>query len=178
MLTQQVDALQRELLQDLHKGQEKIYDALVAHAPTARLPEPIFANYFLPGFLGTNPNPNWMMEWISIAGSPAAPVTIFEPGTGAALFVVPPVLSTRSVMLGHGEGSIADILQRHEMMKGGLGPNASRFLFNALQSKSEQAFRGQDEQVRAQWLVILQRYGRAPTAMSAPPAAAEELFEF
>lgn len=179
MLQQTVDSVKVAILEDLKKGENKIFEGLVnGHMPN-RLPENIFVSYFLPGFLGTNPNQNWLLEWISIAGSPAAEVSIFDPGTNQELFRVPPVLSSRNILLPRQEGGLDSIFKRHEMMAGGLGNSSTRYLFNALEDKSSQAIASYQNETDDQWVAILARYGYTPK--NAPPqnsGGGDDMFDY
>ena len=71
-----------------------------------KVPESIFVNYFLPRFInlnninGVDPR-NHIVEWISIAGSPMAEVSVVSDSTGEELFVVPAYLSTNHLSVGN-----------------------------------------------------------------------------
>lgn len=162
MLQEKVNHIKQAIVDDLRKGEATIFNGLVTSVQPNRLPEPIFASYFLPGFLGTNPNQNWMLEWISIAGSPAAEVSVFDPATNQELFRVPPVLSSRNILLPRAEGDLGDIFKRHEMMTNGLGSSGTNYLFAALEQKSSQAIASYHNDTNDRWIAILSRYGYAP----------------
>lgn len=179
MLQNNVDRIKQTIMDDLKKGQEAIFNGLVTNIQPNRLPEPLFASYFLPGFLGTNPNQNWMLEWISIAGSPSSEVSVFDPATQQELFRVPPVLASRNILLPKTEGDLGDIFKRHEMMSNGLGSTGANYLFNALEQKSVQAISAYQNDTDARWQAILARYGYAPqNAPQGNPNAAEDMFDY
>lgn len=181
MLQERVDHIKQAIMEDLSKGQQSIFKGLVTDIQPNRLPEPIFVSYFLPGFLGSNPNRNWLLEWISVAGSPSAEVSVFDPATQQELFRVPPVLASRGILLPRGNGDLNDIFTRHEMMKGTIGNQGTRFLFNALSHKSEQALSTYENETNERWSHILARYGYAPTHQQTnqpPVTSGDDLFEY
>lgn len=178
MLQDNVDKVKQNILKDLNKGQDLIFNGLVANVPLNRLPEPLFASYFLPGFLGNNPNQNWMLEWIGIAGSPSAEVSVFDPATQQELFRVPPVLASRNILLPREQGGLNDIFKRHEMMGSTLGASGANYLFNALEKKSEQAVAAYQNDTDARWVAILARYGYAPQNPIAGPSGDEDMFDY
>lgn len=180
MLQERVNTLKEAIEQDLRKGESMIFEGLVANVQPSRLPEPLFVSYFLPGFMGTNPNQSWMLEWISIAGSPAAEVSVFDPATGQELFRVPPVLSSRSILLPKSEGDLGDIFKRHEMMASSLGSAGANYLFSALEHKSTQALATYHNDTNERWIAILSRYGFAPqmAAVAQQTSGAEDMFVY
>jgi hypothetical protein len=179
MLQENVNRVKETIINDLKKGQETIFNGLVVNVLPNRLPEPLFANYFLPGFLGTNPNQNWMLEWISIAGSPSSEVSVFDPATQQELFRVPPVLASRNILLPKNEGDLGDIFKRHEMMAGSLGSSGTNYLFNALEQKSTQAIASYQNDTDERWRAILARYGYAPqNAPQTLSSSTDEMFDY
>lgn len=181
MLQERVDRIKQAIIDDLKKGEQTIFNGLVTQIQPNRLPESIFVSYFLPGFLGTNPNQNWLLEWISIAGSPSAEVAVFDPATQQELFRVPPVLASRNILLPRGGWDLNDIFTRHEMMKGSLGGQGTKFLFNALAHKSDQALSTYQNTTNDRWAYILARYGYAPVneqPTRSPQASGDDLFEY
>lgn len=181
MLQEQVDHIKKAIMADLQKGEEAVFRGLVTEAQPNRLPEPIFATYFLPGFIGKNPNKNWLLEWISIAGSPSAEVSIFDPNTQQELFRVPPVLASRNILLPPHGTSLTDIFARHEMMKGSLGNQGTKFLFNALSHKGDQAVSSYENTTDSRWVAILARYGYAPVEESSKQTTStteDDLFDY
>lgn len=165
MLQERVNHIKDVIDQDLRKGENLIFEGLVNSVQPNRLPENIFVSYFLPGFMGTNPKQNWMLEWISIAGSPSAEVSVFDTATGKELFRVPPVLSSRSILLPKAQGDLGDIFKRHEMMSNSLGASSANYLFSALEEKSAQALDGYHNDTNERWLAILTRYGHTPKSV-------------
>lgn len=181
MLQERVDEIRQTIMEDLAKGQQTIFKGLVTDIQPNRLPEPIFASYFLPGFLGSNPNRNWLLEWISVAGSPSAEVSVFDPVTQQELFRVPPILASRGLLLPRGSNDLNDIFVWHDMMKGTLGNQGTKFLFNALSHKSKQALSTYENETNERWTNILARYGYAPTQPRADQTVStpsDDLFEY
>lgn len=178
MLQDNVDKVKQSIFNDLSKGQDLIFNGLVTNNPVNRLPEPIFASYFLPGFLGSNPNQGWMLEWIGIAGSPSAEVSVFDPATQQELFRVPPVLSSRNILLPSEQGGLNDIFKRHEMMGSTLGASGANYLFNALEKKSAQAVASYQNDTDVRWSAILARYGYTPANPVTSSGSEQDMFDY
>lgn len=178
MLEETVSKVKQSIFDDLSKGQELIFNGLVTNAPLNRIPESLFASYFLPGFLGTNPNQNWMLEWIGVAGSPSSEVSVFDAATGQELFKVPPVLSSRNILLPSEQGGLNDIFKRHEMMGSTLGASSVNYLFNALEQKSAQALSVYQNDTDARWSAILARYGYTPQHPTQTSSSPEDMFDY
>jgi len=180
-LQAQATQLRQMLFEDLQKGQTKVFEGLVVNAPINRLPEHFFRDYFLQGFAGNHPNPNWVGEWISVAGSPSAEVVIVDSLSGAELFRVPAMIASTAVVLqGKSRGRITDIFNH----TGNIGQNsplkAMAFMNSALGEKGQELQSTADLDTHTRWQQIFARYGLFPqtTQTSTPPAGAEDLFEY
>lgn len=178
MLQDNVDKVKQSIFNDLNRGQDLIFTGLVTNAPINRIPEPLFTSYFLPGFLGNNPNQNWMLEWIGIAGSPSSEVSVFDPSTQQELFRVPPVLSSRNILLPSEQGGLNDIFKRHEMMGSTLGASKTNYLFNALEEKSAQAVSTYKNDTDVRWSAILTRYGYTPANPITSSGGEQDMFDY
>lgn len=177
MKQENLDNYHKAITDDISKAQSKIFEGLVTnHKPNA-LPEHIFKSYFLPGFLGTNPNANWLLEWVSIAGSPSAEVSIVD-NAGVELFRVPCILSTKNVQLsGNGPG-LADIFRHSSLLSNSLAGNKS-FLLNNLSDKASEALSDVGNSDVARWRAIYERYGVIQKETDKPVAEAEsDMFDF
>lgn len=92
-----VDALRSMVFEDLEKGLAKVHGQLIDNPIVNRLPEHIFREYFLPCWLGKISPLNWVTEWISVAGTAASEVDIFDPKTNQILFRVPSIVMSRQL---------------------------------------------------------------------------------
>lgn len=126
------------------------------------LPESIFVNYFLPCFMGKGNNPNWMVEWITVSGTPSSEVRIIKDGTNETLFYVPPILNLNSFVLPTSENNLGNIFARYEMYNRNLPIEGTRFLYNELENKKKLLIDPMDKAHLSNWIGILQRYGIAP----------------
>lgn len=157
-------SLQQTIFKDLENSTEKIFNSLVENKESfcASLPESIFVNYFLPFFIGTrNDNPNWLVEWISIAGSPSSYVRIFSDGNiSNTLFFVPPVLNTNIL---NSDISLKAILQTSNDYSLNLPIVGTKFLYEAMHDKSLQLTQNLDNTYIQEWLNIFTRYNLIPT---------------
>lgn len=182
MLQERVDSIKQAIMEDLRKGEENVFRGLVSEVEPNRLPEPIFVNYFLPGFLGNNPNRNWLLEWISVAGSPAAEVSIFDPATNQELFRVPPVLSSRNILLPRERGDLGDIFSQHKLMANTLGNQGTKYLFSELERKSSEAISSYHNDTNDRWIAIMTRYGYTPvnqqSVNGSQAMGQDDLFEY
>lgn len=153
----------REMIfNDLEKAQQVIFPGLLDTTPMAAIPESVFVNYFLPGFLGTidtTAHPNWVLDWISVAGSPMAEVSVIDDTTKEVLYVVPGILYTNNLFTEKHEGDLGDIFTRYEQISGNGQGNGFSFLVNALHAKNSIMLTNNSlKQVNDKWAIILQRY--------------------
>lgn len=161
-LQAQVEDMRQMIFDDLNKGQAKIFEGLVLNIEVKKLPEKIFRDYFLQGFLGNHPNPHWAAEWIGVAGSPSAEVAIIDQN-GQELFLVPPLVASTSMLLNKhqiGSARINDIINHSGNLAQNSPAQAMAFMTSALGQKS-QDLTGQNaiDTVMVRWQLIFQRYG-------------------
>lgn len=162
-LESHLESIRSSILEDINSKTDMIYSGLVADVPMNSIPESLFLNYFLPCFLGQGNNPNWVVEWISIAGTPMAEVAVFKDGTRDLLFIVPGILSTNSLFLSSRNGDMNDIFTRYEQLNNNLPVNGMGFLKQALTAKQTELMNNFNmEQVKNTWSLILQRYNLLP----------------
>lgn len=143
---------------DINKNRDVIFNGLVENAPVNSLPESVFVNYFLPCFIGQQTNPNWVMEWISIAGTPMAEVNIIKDGTQEILFRVPGILSTNT-LFNKNKVAMSDIFSRYDQLSANMPSQGLNFLMSALGNINKDILDQYNlDMVKQNWLYILQRY--------------------
>lgn len=158
-LQNQVNIITQDLLNDINKGRDRVFDGLISNPIIRRLPENIFKNYFLPCMLGQVTNPNWVVEWISIAGSPSQEVTIFSDSTQEDLFIVPGLISTQNVILNRTRSGSFQSVFDHQANIARNSPNqATNFIYSNLQTKTEE-LNISNQLSMSKWEIIFNRYG-------------------
>lgn len=146
------------LYTDINKNRDVIFNGLVENAPVNSLPESVFVNYFLPCFIGQQTNPNWVMEWISIAGTPMAEVNIIKDGTQEILFRVPGILSTNT-LFNKNKVAMSDVFSRYDQLSANIPSQGLNFLMSALGNINKDILDQHNlDIVKQNWLHILQRY--------------------
>lgn len=146
------------LYADINKNRDVIFNGLVENAPISSLPESVFVNYFLPCFIGQQTNPNWVMEWISIAGTPMAEVNVIKDGTQEILFRVPGILSTNT-LFNRNKVGISDVFSRYDQLSANMPSQGLNFLMSALGNMNKDLLDQYNlDNVKRDWLSILQRY--------------------
>ena len=182
-LQTQTNELVNMIFEDLAKGQDRVFDALVQGAPIARLPEPHFRDYFLHGFLGNPPNEQWMAQWISVAGTPAAEVQIFDPLTGEDLYRVPPAVASAALATqGQTRARMRDIFEHTANLSQNSPTQAQHFMMQALGDKSRTVGGEQVQSYQQRWQEIFARYGyvqqQSQASQPALSAEGDDLFEY
>jgi hypothetical protein len=159
-LDKQVNQVREILLSEMEKSKSVIFDGLLNNPFMNKIPESLFVNYFLPCFLGNNTNnPNWVMEWISIAGTPMSELGVVKDGTNELLYTVPSILNTNNLFLNKQEGDIGDIFSKYEQINNNIPLQGLNFLINALNSKNEELLNKVNfSDVNRRWIDILSRY--------------------
>lgn len=158
-LDARLEAVKTALLGQMEESKNVVFGGLVENAQVNPLPESIFVNYFLPCFIGRAENPNWVMEWIGIAGTPMAKVAVVRDGTNEVLFQVPALLHTNNLVLSGQQTDFGSIFSRFTQISNNLPVNGLRFLNEALASKNGEILSATSmDEVGVQWLQILHRY--------------------
>lgn len=158
-IDKQVNQVREMLLAEMEKSQSVIFDGLLNNSYINKIPESLFVQYFLPCFLGNVNNPNWVMEWISIAGSPMAELGIIKDGTTELLYTVPSILNTNNLFLNKQDGDIGDIFAKYEQINNNIPVQGLNFLIDALNSKNNELLSKINfNEVNQRWINILQRY--------------------
>lgn len=159
-IEQNINKVLEMIYRETTKTQDIVYSGLVEGRTVNRIPESLFVNYFLPCFLGQRENPNWIMEWISIAGTPMAEVDVFDDNTKQILFTVPSVLNSNRLLLSNQGANINDIFSRYEQINNNMPINSLNFLISALNEKGSQLLSSVNNNEPIQkWIYILKRYG-------------------
>lgn len=154
------------IAEDNDRVGQKVFHGLLESVPVNNLPEQIFKNYFLPNFLGLSqvPNQQWMLEWVSIAGTPMSEVCIIDDVTGQPLFMVPPILNSNGLIMNKTEGDLGDIFTRYDQISKNTPSSGLGFLITALNTKNEEFLSNlNNNEVLGRWIAIMQRYGYNPT---------------
>lgn len=171
--------IQETLVSEANTARDVIHHQLVENQDDVfnRLPEHVFVNYFLPFFIGhktDKENPNWLMEWISIAGSPAASIVIFDPKTKEKLFTVPPVLNTNEV-LSRSNLRFAEIVSSAQQHGTNIPIIGARFLFEALKERTQEILSSLSDPNLQAWINIFQRYNLISITNTEPGQASTGL---
>lgn len=158
-LERQASTVRDMLLAEMDKSKTVIFDGLLNNSFANKIPESLFVNYFLPCFIGTRQEPNWVMEWISIAGSPMSEVAVFKDGTNQVLYNVPSMLNTNNLFLNKQDGDLGDIFTRYEQISNNIPTQGLNFLVEALNSKNIEILNKVNfNEVNKRWIEILQGY--------------------
>ncbi len=148
-------------ISEMNTVRDKAFKGLVEDFPKARLPENIFVEYFLPLFLGHRTDrPNWVAEWIGVAGSPSAEVEVFNQVTGEVLFTVPGVLATSLVNPASDGVWMHDIFARGSQLNNNIPGSGTNFVLNQLNDKLNACVDDSEmSKEKSGWTYILNRYG-------------------
>lgn len=158
-LEQHMEQLKQSMLNEIEHSKKIVFKGLIEEPMINVLPESIFSNYFLPHFLGNVVNPNWLTEWISIAGTPMAPLAVIDDRTKERLFVVPGILYTNNIFREKTEGDLGDIFAKYDMLNSNLPINGLRFLLQALNENKDLLLSNMNmDPVNTAWYEIFKRY--------------------
>lgn len=170
------------LRSELDTSIERMFPTVVQGFEPKTIPEPIFVRHFLPCFLGLDQSPGWAAEWVSVAGTPAAEVSVVDQ-TGRELYRVPPLMATQSLSFKDQQTSFRDIAETCKTQENTLaGPHA--YLADAMMSKISAMSNPEISEVQARWTEIGKRYGYTPlsaetvAAPKKPSSPADDMFEY
>lgn len=179
-LTEAVTHRVASLRSDLDRGISRIFDPIVTGFVPNVIPEHVFVGYFLPSFLGGTQNPNWVAEWVGIAGTPSSEVSVVDP-QGNILYQVPPLLATQNLSFAQGGPKFSQIGKEAQLREASLAGKEG-FLTSAMAEKAAQMQQTDSTQVAAVWNNILVRYGYVqPTQINQPTQStqsASDMFEY
>lgn len=166
-----LENMKQALFSEMEKSKATVFGGLVDSVTYNRIPESLFMNYFLPCFTGNQPNnPNWVVEWISVAGTPMAEVTVFDDATRQDLFNVPGILHTNNLFTAATQGGLSNVFSRFEQINSNLPSSGMAYLFGALGEKNAEILQHNNlDAVKERWRAILQRYNLLPTHTAAAP---------
>jgi len=150
------------IIDDLNYKGEDIFNKLILDKDSYvnSLPESLFTSYFLPFFIGTNnTNINWVLEWISIAGSPSMEVRVFNDNNPKeTLYYVPPILDINNIMLANVNNNLNNIFTRYKMYNNNLPVEGTNYINKELHNKSNEFTFIVNKEYERTWFNILQRY--------------------
>lgn len=137
-----------------------------------RINESVFVNYFLPFFIGQRHSDTWVIEWISIAGTPMLPVNVVDDVTKEVLYTVPGFLDTSSIINDNRNLSLGAIIERYIMIENNGIPMQSRAYLAKNLNEYEKAVTGDmGKNTINQWHYILQRYNLMPAEQQQAPTS-------
>lgn len=177
----QIESVRKALLGQMEESKNIVFKGLLDNQLFNRIPESIFVNYFLPCFMGNAQSQNWVMEWVSVAGTPMAQVGVVKDGTDQVLFMVPALLQTNNLLMDRGGGDMQNIFSRYEQLNSNLPINGLRFLTEALNSKNQELISKLDmDEVKTAWVNILVRYNLVtlPTAQEQTQSPSGDYFDY
>lgn len=182
MLEQQVSSVLEALNQDLLRGEKIIYEGIILNPMINTISEKEFYNFYLPCFAGLVNPPNWIINWTQVAGNPMAEVSVVD-ASGAELYRVPPLLASSMAVFENREGSLNDIFNRRDILKNSLGDQATQYLFNSLDAKTQELPSNSEVMYRERWRLIFERYGinppgKAATAQTNDAASGDDMFAY
>ena len=152
-------SLKTAITQDITVKRDIIFTGLLENVQVNQIPENIFVRYFLPRFTGQIQDQDWLVKWISIAGTPMAEVAVIDDVGRQELFRVPAVLYTRNLLLKNNTVNMFDIFGRYEQIKKNIPQSATSFLFQALNAKKQELQQDYNsDKVQQTWYEILSRY--------------------
>lgn len=164
-------AISENLRRKVQEQTDDIFKSLVGDRENSKLPEDIFAGYFLPHFSGQQPissNSQVLAEWIGIAGTPTSEVDVIDKA-GQTLFTVPSMFDTSAIDVTKRDvgNSISDIYAQFDLKSNNIPVVANRFL-NAQLSKKLEDIDGHHSHndVTERWGKIFERYGIQPAKTS------------
>ena len=165
----------------LNEALVNIYGNLVENTTSVynKIPESLFKNYFLPYFLGQKQdNSNWILEWVSIAGTPTSPVNVFQDLTGEIVYTVPSLLDSNNILVPRSNSDITSIMKAANLYNNNLPIVGTKFLIDALNDKAKNLPSQNVSQNVQMWNYILTRYGyiSSPTVNSST-SSLDDFFE-
>jgi hypothetical protein len=171
--------IQNVLLQELNKSKKSIFEGLLNEPYLNKIPESLFVNYFLPFFAGQASSPNWVIEWIAIAGSPMARVAVFDDNTQEVLYIVPSLLNTQNLILPNRGANFAAVFNNYSQMSNNLPVQGLNFLIKALNDKNEELLKNIDfNESTKTWKEIFQRYSLIPKDSALNSEKAQDFLDF
>lgn len=148
----------------------QMFDALIGDGSTVinRFPERLFVDVFLPVFSGRSPLGNEsdiLSQWVTVAGSPMAEVSIID-NAGNELYRVPPLHDTDSLnVVGRELGNTMNFIYDGYTMRRSFIPTvAETYLSEAIDDKSKTIIQASSRsaEYQARWRDIFNRYGIHP----------------
>ncbi len=178
---QHLDKVKNSMIEEISRNANLAYHSLIENMPLNKIPESIFVNYFLPCFLGEVNNQRWVLEWISIAGSPVNEVSVVKDGTTQELFRVPGLFSSNNLFLNNPEVSISDIFARHSQINSNMPLQSMKYLSDALGHTYTDIMKSHNpSKTQTAWNHILERYNisKPSSVQTQQPKPNEDMFEY
>lgn len=167
-----VEMQTRMAREKMAEATKTIFEELVVkpQAEKKQMPENVFKDYFYPYFSGErklDENKNIMAEWVAIAGSPMAEVTVVDE-KGQPQFDVPPIYDSSIIeTVKHNIGeSFGEIYNQYNLHSKNLPVLGERYLANAFNNKIPKMIKGSEvvNVNAAKWKTIFDRYGSKDNA--------------
>lgn len=178
-LSEQLNFIRDSTTADLNAALDVIIPGLITNHQPNTVAESLFSSYFLPGFLGQNPNKQWVAQWVGIAGSPTAEVSVIDIA-GKELFRVPPILLSKDVLFSSSRNRLSGIISHSTLLQNTVY-GKENYLFSALGNKmGEISEPSSMPEAVARWRHILGLYGittDVPQATSAQNDSAD-MFDY
>lgn len=154
-----LEEIRKRQLEDLNRANDLIFNKLLNDELLSKIPESLFVNYFLPRFLGIVKDDKWILEWVSIAGSPTSEVIVFKDGTNEVLYKVPSLLNSENLLFPGGSGQLSQVFQRYQDISNNIPIRGLQFLVEVLNSKNKELLNQvvMNESIN-RWMEILKRY--------------------
>jgi len=153
-----IDKEEEARIEDLKRKAEFISSSIMNDDLYNKIPESVFVNYFLPYFTGQKQSDTWVIEWISIAGTPMLPVHVVDDVTKEILYTVPGYLDTSGI-INNSRLSLSAIIERYNMYKNNGIPMQSRAYLAKSLNEYERAITGDiSKDAINKWRYILSRY--------------------
>jgi len=178
-LQDHADKVKDMFLSEINETANVVFNGILTDTLINKIPEPLFVNYFLPCFLGIINNDKWVMEWISIAGTPMSPVDVFDTNTNDIIYRVPSLLNTNNLFLIGNEADLSDIFIRYDQVSSNIPTQGLKFLLDALRFKNKDLLKKLSfNESNKQWEYILRRYNLIDKNTDNKDTENDDIFEY
>lgn len=144
-----------KLLDELYQKGNFVYKNMMVYN---KIPEYIFRDYFLPFFLNERQSDNWVMEWISIAGSPSSPVSVMNDAMTEELFLVPPIFNTQILSQNTNGRKLYDIIIQYKEESRNIESVAKNKFIHNLHDYANNVSANHEINIYDVWYFIISRY--------------------
>ena len=152
--------LRKSLRNEMEHATDAIFTGLVVNQPKNCIPESLFRDYFLPCFIGyITTNPNWVMEWVSIAGTPTSEVDVMDETTKEVIYTVPSLFNTSNVFNLEKPVTLNSAADHADQMNNNFPGSGYGFMMEALMANCNEYTSGINfTEVNEKWNKILNYY--------------------